>query len=397
MAENSAPPGNTHEKRMAAITDISRTINSLLDIDRILEITMDSVISLFNAERGFIMLFEEDTGDLVFRIARGMDQQNLNSPEFEISRSVVLEVARTKTPLLCYNAADDVRFKDSPSIQKFSLRAIICVPMMIKERLVGVIYIDNRLRFGAFAKEDLDFAVIFSHQAATAIENAILASDTKRLRRLFESRVSPRVVEELLSRSGDAGLLGEKRIVSVMFLDIRGFTSLSESFDPQHLVAHLNDFWEEIGEIIFREEGTLITYLGDAMMSVFGAPISRPDDALRAVRASLTIHGRMAELRQKWAAEGKPVFDIGIGVNTGEALVGDVGFSKHREYSVIGDTTNTAARLEKLNKDYSTKLIISESTYQKVAVHVVARYLGEALLKGKSQPVKVYEVAGMKR
>ncbi len=376
--------------------EISRTINLMLDIDKILEVTMDSVISLFSAERGFIMLFDEESEELRFQIARNMDKQNLDSPEFEVSRSVVHDVSRSRTPILCYNATDDIRFKESVSIQKFGLRAVICVPMMQKEKLVGVIYIDNRMKYGAFSEEDLEFAVIFSHQVATAIENASLSSDKKRLRKLFESRVSPDVVEEIISSSTDVGLQGEKRIVNVMFLDIRGFTSLSEAVDPRDLINHLNEFWEEMGEIIFEEGGTLITYLGDAMMAVFGAPIAHPDDAVRAVRAAVKMQMKMEELREIWRNENRPPFEIGIGINTGEAVVGDVGFSKHREYAVIGDTTNTAARLEKLNKDYSTRIIISEATYNLVADSCDTNYLGESMMRGKTVPIKVYEVKGIK-
>jgi len=375
--------------------EISRTINSMRDINNILEVTMDSVISLFNAERGFIMLIDEESGSLSFKTARNMDRQNLESPAFEISRSIVGDVFKSKSPVLCCNATDDIRFKDSVSIMKFGLRAVICVPMMLKEKLVGVIYIDNRLKYGAFSDEDLEFAIIFSHQAATAIENANLSSDKKRLRALFESRVSPGVVEEIVSKATDVGLQGEKRIVNVMFLDIRGFTSLSEALDPRDLIIHLNEFWQEMGEIIFEEDGTLITYLGDAMMAVFGAPISRPDDAERAVRAAVKMQKKMGELRERWKDQNRPVFEIGIGINTGEAVVGDVGFSKHREYAVIGDTTNTAARLEKLNKEYSTKIIISEATYGLVADSFETNYLGESLMRGKSVPIKVYEVRQM--
>jgi len=380
---------------MAAIMEISRTINSMRDIDNILEVTMDSVISLFNAERGFIMLIDEESGSLSFKTARNLDRQNLESPAFEISRSIVGDVFKSKSPVLCCNATDDIRFKDSISIMKFGLRAVICVPMMQKEKLVGVIYIDNRLKNGAFSDEDLEFAIVFSHQAATAIENANLSSDKKRLRKLFESRVSPDVVEEIISRATDVGLMGEKRTVNVMFLDIRGFTSLSEALDPRDLINHLNEFWNEMGEIIFEEDGTLITYLGDAMMAVFGAPISRSDDAVRAVRAAVKMQKKMEELRERWKNLNRPVFEIGIGVNTGEAVVGDVGFSKHREYAVIGDTTNTAARLEKLNKDYATKIIISEATYMLVSDSFETNYLGESLMRGKSVPIKVYEVKRM--
>ncbi|MGV8118868.1 MAG: adenylate/guanylate cyclase domain-containing protein [Candidatus Xenobiia bacterium LiM19] len=386
---------NLYEKRMAAIMEISRTINSMRDINNILEVTMDSVISLFNAERGFIMLIDEETGALSFRTARNMDRQNLESPAFEISRSIVGDVFKSRTPVLCCNATDDIRFKDSISIMKFGLRAVICVPMMLKEKLVGVIYIDNRLKNGAFSEEDLEFATVFSHQAATAIENANLSSDKKRLRKLFESRVSPDVVEEIISKATDVGLQGEKRTVNVMFLDIRGFTTLSEALDPRDLINHLNEFWQEMGEIIFEESGTLITYLGDAMMAVFGAPISMPDDAVRAVRAAVKMQKKMDELRARWKEQNRPVFEIGIGINTGEAVVGDVGFSRHREYAVIGDTTNTAARLEKLNKDYSTKIIISEATYNLVADSFDIKFLGESLMRGKSVPIKVYEVSLM--
>lgn len=381
------------DQRLAALAQIGRIINSILDIDQILDIIMDQLIALVRAERGFIMLVDADTHELSFRVARHLDRATLEQPSFEVSRSIVHQVFAEQQAVLSFNAAQDPRYAESPSIQAFGLRAVICVPMRIKARTIGVIYLDNRLKRGAFAENDLDFVTLFADQAALAIDNANLDQEHRRVKDLFEGYVSREVLDDIMKR-GDVQLAGQRCVVTVMFCDIRGFTSLSEVLDAVHLVARLNQFYQEMGEIIFRHGGILFTYMGDAIMAVFGAPTRHSDDALRAAKSALDMCKRMDQLTARWKAAGEPTFQVGIGLCTGEVIAGDVGFAKKREYTVIGDTVNTAARMEKLNKDFSSRIVMSASTKTAIGFGLPTEKLGTVDVRGKAQKMDVWSIAG---
>lgn len=381
------------DQRLSALLQVGRIINSILDLDQILDIMMDQLIGVLRAERGFIMLVDPDTRALTYRVARNLERTTLEDPEFQISRSIVEQVYADQRPVLSFNAAEDPRYRDSPSIHVFGLRAVLCAPIRIKARVIGVIYLDNRLKHGAFHEGDLELVTAFADQAAIAIDNANLDAEKRRIRDLFEGYVSREVLADILKRS-EVQLAGERCDVTVMFCDIRGFTSLSEVLAPAELVARLNQFYQEMGEIIFRHGGILFTYMGDAIMAVFGAPTRHDDDALRAIKAALDMCKRMDQLVSQWKATGEPTFQIGIGLCTGEVIVGDVGFAKKREYTVIGDTVNVAARMEKLNKDFSSRIVMSESTKEAVGYGLPLEQLGTVDVRGKSAPMSVWSVPG---
>lgn len=381
------------DERLSALVQLGRIINSILDLDQILDIMMDQLIALVNAERGFIMLVDPDTRALTYRVARNVERATLEDAEFQISRSIVDEVYKAQRPILSFNAADDPRYRDSPSIHVFGLRAVLCAPIRIKARVIGVIYLDNRLKRGAFHESDLEFVTAFADQAALAIDNANLDAEKRRIKDLFEGYVSREVLDDILKRD-DVQLAGQRCDVTVMFCDIRGFTALTEVLGPADLVARLNLFYQEMGEIIFRHGGILFTYMGDAIMAVFGAPTRHDDDALRAIKAALDMCKRMDQLVARWKASGEPSFQIGIGLCTGEVTVGDVGFAKKREYTVIGDTVNVAARMEKLNKEFSSRIVMTESTKEAVGHGLPFESLGSVEVRGKSGKMNVWSVPG---
>ena len=215
--------------------------------------------------------------------------------------------------------------------------------------------------------------------------------EKRKVRSRFQQYVPPEVVRRLLD--DPERVKPRKSEITVLFSDIRGFTSISESLDAQELADLLNGYLTEMTRIVFRYQGTLDKYIGDAVMGFWGAPYEEPDHATRACNAALSMLARLAELQKDWRAQGRPVLDIGIGLNTGVASVGNMGSSMRLAYTAMGDAVNLASRLEGLNKEYGTRIIISESTYKVLqSDRVLVRELDMIRVKGKLLPVTIYEV-----
>jgi len=171
---------------------------------------------------------------------------------------------------------------------------------------------------------------------------------------------------------------------------------MSEKMKPEEVVHILNEYFSAMIEIIFKYEGTLDKFIGDAIMAVFGAPVAHPDDPQRALRTAVEMREELKKLQEKWKGEGRPAFDIGIGINTGEVVAGNIGSSERMDYTVIGDNVNLASRLESLNKEHQTHILISEDTYQKVKDVAKVRPIEPVKVKGKEKEVMIYEVEGLK-
>lgn len=221
----------------------------------------------------------------------------------------------------------------------------------------------------------------------------------KELYSTFRRHLPDQKVRALMEQQGDVLTQNERRVVTVMFTDIQGFSRMGEKLPPDQIIHILNEYFEAMTEIIFSNQGTLDKYIGDGIMAVYGniGNNNPKEDAYYAVKTALEMQLKMVELQRKWMKEGIRPIQIRIGINTGESLVGHVGHPKRKELTVIGDTVNTTARIEKLNKQYRTHILISHSTYEYVKERTEVRPLGEEQLKGKSDSVMVYEVKGWKK
>ena len=212
----------------------------------------------------------------------------------------------------------------------------------------------------------------------------------------FSRYVTTQVAEELLSDPGRVALGGARQEVTVLFSDIRGFTAMSERLSPEDVVTQLNEYLSAMIDVIFKYEGTLDKFVGDAIMAVFGAPIPHDDDPLRAVQTALEMQQRLLELNRKWEREGRSPLTVGMGINTGDAIAGNIGDMRRMEYTVIGFAVNLASRLESLTAKYGLCIVISEATYEYVKDHVTVRKLDPVDIKGSTVPVRVFEVTGWK-
>ncbi|MSR64221.1 MAG: adenylate/guanylate cyclase domain-containing protein [Verrucomicrobiae bacterium] len=216
------------------------------------------------------------------------------------------------------------------------------------------------------------------------------------VKQAFQHYLSPNVMTEVLNNPHKLVLGGVRRKMTVLFSDIRGFTLYSEKRPPEEVVPVLNELQDELSKVIFRHDGTLNKFMGDAIMAFWGAPTEpKPDDSLRAVRAAIEMVETLQRLETKWRAQGIEPFGIGIGINTGEMIVGNMGSTTHFDYTVIGDEVNLGARLESLTRQFDANIIVSEATYREVKEHVQSKDLGETTVKGRAKPVRIYALNGM--
>ncbi len=208
----------------------------------------------------------------------------------------------------------------------------------------------------------------------------------------FERYVSRQIADTILADPGRDFWQGERRKATILFADIRGFTAMSEKLEPEEVVLRLNDYLSVMVDIIFKYDGTLDKFIGDAIMAVFGAPVSTGNDEERAVRAAIEMQEAVLQLEKQWSASGRTGFKIGIGINTGDVIVGNIGSDRRLEYAAIGDHVNLASRLEALNKDYNTLTLITEQTYRYVEHLIEARWVDKVAVRGRTEPVNIYEV-----
>jgi adenylate cyclase len=237
------------------------------------------------------------------------------------------------------------------------------------------------------------YGIVYSH----AVEERY----AKRIRAMFSSYVTERVVNELIKNPGMAKLGGERKEMTILFSDVRGFTSFSENHPPEEVVPILNEYLGEMTDIIFKWEGTLDKFMGDAILAFWGAPMKQEDHAERAIKCALEMMKKLKELQEKWRSEGKIVLDTGIGINTGEVLVGNIGAEGRKmDYTVIGDHVNLASRIEGLTRKYNVHILITEFTLDKIREAIdagriwrlVATGLEKVIVKGKEKAVGIYEV-----
>jgi adenylate cyclase len=235
-------------------------------------------------------------------------------------------------------------------------------------------------------------AVVGGYGASTVYHLVAERKQRLLITSMFSTYVNPSLVEELVKHPERLVLGGKREELTVLFSDIEGFTTISQSMQPENLVSLLNEYLSVMSEIIFRHDGTLDKYEGDAIMAFWGAPIPQTDHAVRACISALEMQEALRGVNEQWRREGKPTFRIRVGINTGEMIVGNMGATGKFNYTVIGDSVNLASRLEGANKEYKTGIMVSERTFTLVKDRILGRELDRIAVKGRSQPVTVFEL-----
>ncbi|HHT9137395.1 MAG TPA: adenylate/guanylate cyclase domain-containing protein [Candidatus Wunengus sp. YC60] len=381
------------KKEMESLVKIGKAINSVLDMDRLLNLIMDMVIKVVGAERGFLMLKDKETGELLVKVARNIEEELKDDMLYTISSGITSRVAREGKAILSTDAQIDERFYAQASVMDHNLRSLMCVPLKVKEEIIGIIYVDNRMVSGAFTEESVELLATFANQAAISIENARLfenvVNETK-MRMNLQRYLSPNIANDIITKKEKIVLGGERVECSILFADICGFTSIAARFPPERIVNTLNEYFSAMAKIIFGNQGTLDKFIGDCVMALFGAPIFTPYSARNAVKTGLDMLRKLEELQKKWESGGNPSFSVRIGINTGEVIAGNIGSPDRMDYTVIGDNANLASRIESYAKPMT--VLVSESTYIKIKDVVVAKKMKPILVKGKSWPVTTYEI-----
>ena len=376
-------------RKLALLLDVAQKLAGQLDLDRLLGTVADTTFEVMNVDR-VVILLRDDSGALLPAVSRS------HAGEVEaqtVPRSIAEKVVRERVAVLSQNAAADARFKGQ-SIMVQSVRSAICSPLMAEnDEVLGVLYVDNLTAANSFSDEDLQFLVAFSGLAAIAIRTSRYAAQVRReavVRSNFERYFAPNVAAEIAQQSGGVALGGEKRAITILFSDIRGFTTLSESMSPDLIAALLSDYFTVMVDVIFEHGGTLDKFIGDAIMALWGAPIAHADDADRAVRAAVAMQEALAALNARWRAAGRPTIEVGIGLNHGEVFAGNIGSHRRLEYTVIGDAVNVAARL--CAEAGAGQILVSDALMAELRHPVDTVERPDVVLRGKTRSVGVFEV-----
>jgi adenylate cyclase len=384
---------------LRVLYDAGKALNAKLSTEDIAAQVMSLAFRVEGVERGFLMFFDEN-GEVAHQSeVRYRTPPKDDQPQIILSKKIIQRIKDEVQPILIHDATADERFAESDSVRLSGLRSAICAPLASVDRLYALLYVDNLERASAFTQQELNVLSLVAAQAAAAIDNAMTHKQLSQQaiqRAALERFLSPAVVEMVAAHPDEVRLGGVSKEVSVLFADIRGFTGISEKMAPARVVEILNDYFTRVTDIIFGHDGTLDKYLGDGVMAVFGAPISRDNDARNAVRAAVEIQRLVVQLNRDAAARDWPELKIGIGINTGNVVAGNIGSPTRLDYTVIGDTVNAAARLMATAR--AGEVLISESTADKLpSKEFLLTSLEPLLLRGKTQKIGVYRVGWQQR
>ncbi|MEK7723233.1 MAG: adenylate/guanylate cyclase domain-containing protein [Acidobacteriota bacterium] len=405
MESNFASPEEIKELRRKAqilelLYEMSKTIGTVFDLKGIFEKATDLIFRGTPAERVVALLADETVDGKILDYSlqpiavRARDEHlEALTEKLTISRTITQKVMREKIAILSQDARSDAQFQGSESIVLQGVRSTICAPLITESNVHGVMYADRLDPFATFSQEDLELISAVAAQTAVTVETVKAHKRLAReeVARANYSRFMPEyVVKQLLDNPDSFRLGGINQTITVLFADIRGFTTLSEHEKPEKVVRLLNRYFTAMSEIIFAFGGTLDKYIGDGLMAIFGAPTASADDPKNALQSAVAMQKRLLILNNELREEGFPDVKIGIGLHTGEATIGYIGSEKRSEYTAIGDTVNLASRLEANAK--GGQILISDTT-AKLCENLFQMIEQKSLtVKNRLQPVSLFEV-----
>ena len=387
-------------KILELLYEMSRTLGTVFELDEIFERATDLIFRGTPADRVVALLAEEAPdgsidGSALYQIGARTRDANIEklSKKLAVSRTITQKVMTERLAILSQDAKTDEQFQGAESIVSQGVRSTICAPLITQSSVHGVLYADRLDPFAAFRPDHLDLISAVAAQTAVTVETVKAHKRLAReeVARANYSRFMPEVVvKQLLENPDSFRLGGANQVITVLFADIRGFTSFAEKKNPEQVVGLLNHYFSAMSEIIFAHGGTLDKYIGDGLMALFGAPTATPDDARNAVNAAVAMQKRFATLNPELVAAGFSEIAVGIGLHTGEATVGYIGSEQRSEYTAIGDTVNLASRLESNTK--GGQILISEATAKAAGAIFPLLKREPLVVKNRTQPVELYEI-----
>jgi len=375
------------------LLSVGKTLSSVLMPDEIMHRVMELVFQMDNVERGFVMLRDEKKGFKPAVLLYKDETRKADARGVALSTTVTEKLMNDRVPLLIYDVGTDERFSSSESLRMSGIRSAMCAPLIYKDRVFGIFYVDCLSKPYAFSQEELGIFSVVAAEAAISFDNAHSHEELARRvveRQALERFLSSNIVEKILANPNEIHLGGENQTVTILFSDIRGFTRMSEHMEPHAVVELLNEYFSEMTDLIFESGGTLDKYLGDGIMAVYGAPLPKPDDALRATKTAIEMQRALVALNRDWENRGQQPLRMGVGVNTGPVTAGNIGSAKRMDYTVIGDAVNLASRL--CSNAAGGQILVSESTYSELNGSIPAQRLEPIRVKGKETPVELHEV-----
>jgi len=381
------------ERVFEILAQVAKTLIQVADLEPVLAKVLDVVFEHLLVDRAFIVLFDEQQQPRL-EMFRTRESEEGETPEVPISRTILDMVSGQKVAILTHDAQADQRFEAGRSIRIHQIRSAMCAPLWLRERVIGVIYVDSPLHVGSYSASDLDLLTALANYAAVAIERARLnerIQSDRMVRDRLERYHSPAVIEAILEHPEHEETPVTVRETTILFADIVDFTPRCESLPPEEVAAFLNQFFSLAADAIFEYGGTLDKFIGDEVMAFFGAPLPQEDHAERAVRSAITLMRGVKRWNSERLAEGLDEVQIRVAIHSGPVVVGDIGSASRVDYTVLGNTVNVAARLEEFATERG-QIVIGETTHSAVAGLFPTEHLGNVQLKGLSRKIAAYRV-----
>ena len=377
--------------------------SSTFDINQVLNYTMDMIRVVMNTEAGSLMLIKGN--ELEFAVAYNIKVEDLKGYRIKMGQGIAGYSADRGEVIIENDVQSSSQFhSDVDESTGFTTRSALCVPMISQGKVIGVIEVLNKID-GDFTTNDTDLLQSVASSVSIAIENArlykktvSLAEHERGIRGMFQKFVPKEILEKILHDTDDKqAVIEEMKTLTLLNIDIRGFTGLTRKIGPQKTISLLNSFFSVMGGIVFKHNGIVDKYLGDGFLALFGAPVSSTMDADNAISAALEMQNALPRVDDYFVKEIGASVNIGISIHTGEVVVGNFGFDMKMDYTVIGDSVNIVFRMQGLTKSISNSILISESTSKAARSHLETREIDNKDSKGILKGLKVYELLGQNR
>src|SRR3972149_3672993 len=379
---------------LKTLYDLSQEIGFLRGPSEIIKNLLMMIIGTFGASSGFILLADVGRGKIEAFTQRSMVKNSIDAFSQMVESGYFKELNKI-SGIQILEERDEIQGEERQKIFDllFSYNIKAWIPFNINENLRGGIGLGDKLSGDSYTTDDQELLSTMAHQGVVAITNSMLVEQMKKdesVRANLARYLSPQIVEQIIKKNMQVNLGGDRKVVTVLFSDIRNFIRISETLPPDQLTRLLNEYFTEMARIIFENQGSLDKYIGDAIVAVFGSLIELENPAQSAVRAAIQMMERMPVLNERWVRHYELKMDIGIGINTGEVFLGNVGSPERMEFTVIGDTVNVASRLSDLAQP--GQILITRNTFACLGPDILCRDIPTVVVKGKKEKQEVFEI-----